>query len=117
MVAESLSALPDMTEQGAVPRCWRIWDSRSAPRDGMRAPENGFEPLGHFKSPYSSTGEDLAFVRFHAAWPVYCRNAQASVVTYHPPDKPVIVVRRLGRGLVAVVGDSCFAMNEKPGEG
>ena len=40
------------------------------------------------------------------------RDAQASVVTYHPPDKPVIVVRRLGRGLVAVVGDSCFAMNK-----
>ncbi len=54
----------------------------------------------------------MAFVRFHAAWPVYCKNSQASVVTYHPPDKPVIVVRRLGRGLVAVVGDSCFAMNE-----
>ncbi len=75
-------------------------------------PEGGYDPLGHFKSPFLNEGDYLAFVRFHAAWPVFCRDGGAVVVTVHPPDKPVIVVRRFGRGQVAVVGDTCFAMNK-----
>jgi hypothetical protein len=75
-------------------------------------PVNGFDPLGHFKSPYGRDSDYPAFVRFHAAWPVYCSDRQAVTVTSHSPDKPVIVLRRLGRGLVVVVGDSCFAMNK-----
>jgi len=34
------------------------------------------------------------------------------VVTQHQPGVPVIVVRRVGKGLVAVIGDTCFAMNK-----
>ena len=59
-----------------------------------------------------SDGENSAFVRFHAAWPVYCADQRASAVTYHSPGNPVIVLRRLGRGLVIVVGDSYFAVNK-----
>ena len=67
-------------------------------------------PLGHFKSPYFNGGDYYAFVRFHAAWPVYCDDPKALVVTAYKPEKPVIVVRRLRRGAVAVIGDTCFAM-------
>jgi len=75
------------------------------------------EPLGHFKSPYFNHGDYLAFVRFHAAWPVWYigpedERRQVLEVTHYPPDKPIIVVRRFGEGLVAVIGDTCFAMNK-----
>jgi hypothetical protein len=70
------------------------------------------QPLGHFKSPYLVRGDDQACVRFHAAWPVACDDPQALVVAQYPPDKPALILRRLGRGLVAVVGDTCFAMNK-----
>ena len=67
-------------------------------------------PLGHFKSPFFNGGDYYAFVRFHAAWPVYCDDPKAFVVTEYKPGKAVIVVRRLRRGAVAVIGDTCFAM-------
>jgi hypothetical protein len=67
-------------------------------------------PLGHFKSPFFNGGDYYAFVRFHAAWPVYCDDPNAFVVTEYKPGKAVIVVRRLRRGAVAVIGDTCFAM-------
>lgn len=70
------------------------------------------QPLGHFKSPYVSTGEYMAHVRFHAAWPVECTAADAQIVARGPGDTAVIVARRVGRGTVVVVGDTCFAMNK-----
>jgi hypothetical protein len=75
-------------------------------------PIGGPDPLGHFKSPFFDGGDYHAYVRYHAAWPIYCDDPDALVVSYAPPDKPLIVIRRLGRGLVAVVGDTCFAMNK-----
>ena len=76
--------------------------------EGSREPK----PLGHFKSPYFNGGNYLRYVRFHAAWPVTCDDPEALVVAYYPPDVPLIVVRRFGEGLVAVIGDTCFAMNK-----
>ncbi len=73
-------------------------------------PVGGYLPLGHFKTPYGEDGQ--RFVRFHAAWPVFCRDEQATVVTFYPPDHPLIVVRPLGSGRIAVIGDTCFAMNK-----
>ncbi len=69
-------------------------------------------PLGYFKNPFFEGGDYYAFVRFHAAWPVYCSDPQAMVLTKYSEGKPVIVARRLKKGVVAVIGDTCFAMNK-----
>jgi hypothetical protein len=69
------------------------------------------KPLGHFKSPYFSGGDYYAFVRFHAAWPIDCDDPNQLLISYHPPDVPVIALRRFGLGLVTVVGDTAFAQN------
>jgi hypothetical protein len=80
----------------------------------------GFEPkpLGHFKSPYFNSGNYLRYVRFHAAWPVWNdyleepkESPRAAAIAYAPPESPVIVVRRYGKGTATVIGDTCFAMN------
>jgi hypothetical protein len=75
-------------------------------RDGI------FEPLGYFKTPYFNNGERMAYVRFHAAWPIHCFDPDAQIITHYPPDKPLIVARRLGKGRIVVIGDSCFAQNK-----
>jgi hypothetical protein len=75
-------------------------------------PIGGPEPLGHFKAPYFDGGDYLAYVRYHAAWPIFCDDPEAMNVSYYPDDKPLIVVRRYGHGLAAVIGDTCFAMNK-----
>jgi hypothetical protein len=69
-------------------------------------------PLGYFKSPYLSSGVQQVFVRFHAAWAVYCNDPQARVIAYGHNDQPVIVMRKFGAGKVVVIGDTCFAMNK-----
>jgi hypothetical protein len=69
-------------------------------------------PLGHFKTPFFDGGDYRAYVRFHAAWPVDCDDPNALIVSHFPPDRPLIVIRRVGLGLVAVIGDTCFAMNK-----
>lgn len=83
---------------GGAPNMW-------AP--GLTEPK----PLGHFKSPFFDGGDYNCYVRYHAGWPVGPRLEQALVVSRYPGELPLIVVRRIGRGLVAVVGDTCFAMN------
>jgi hypothetical protein len=75
-------------------------------RDGL------FEPLGYFKSPYFNNGDRMAYVRFHAAWPISCSDPDAQIIAHYPTDKPLIVARRLGRGRVVVIGDTCFAQNK-----
>ncbi|MCX7590314.1 MAG: GldG family protein [Kiritimatiellae bacterium] len=69
-------------------------------------------PLGHFKSPYLDTGRYRVFVRFHAAWPVMATAEDAKVIAYGPGDRPVIWMRRIGKGKAVVIGDTCFAMNK-----
>ena len=101
---------PGRPQPAAAPRTsgsrWERLRRRSRARRTFRS------PLGHFKSPFFDGGKYYAYVRFHAAWPVYCDDAQALVVTQYRPGMPVIVVRRVGKGLVAVIGDTCFAMNK-----
>ncbi len=73
------------------------------------------EPLGHFKSPYLVGRDYQAYVRYWAAWPIDARDRLALLVSARPAspnDKPVILLRRVGKGLVTVVGDTCFAMNK-----
>jgi len=79
------------------------YDAAGAPR-----------PLGHFKSPFFDAHEQgyMAYVRFHSGWGVECPIQPQLVVTNFPPDVPLIVVLRKGNGLVAVIGDSGFAMNK-----
>lgn len=69
------------------------------------------KPLGYFKSPYFNGGDYLAFVRFYAAWPLDCEDPKQLLITYHPPDVPVIVLRRYEHGMVVVVADTAFAQN------
>jgi hypothetical protein len=70
-------------------------------------------PMGYFKSPYlSSADNQQAFVRFYAAWPVYCNDSQARVIAYGRNNVPVIIMRKFGKGKVTVIGDTCFAMNK-----
>jgi hypothetical protein len=70
-------------------------------------------PLGYFKSPYlSSADNQQAFVRFYAAWPVYCNDTQARVIAYGRNNVPVIIMKKFGKGKVTVIGDTCFAMNK-----
>ena len=70
------------------------------------------EPMGHFKSPYLSSGDQRVFVRFHAAWPVTCNDPSARVIAYGNNNLPVIMLRRLGAGKVVVIGDTGFATNK-----
>ena len=70
----------------------------------------------YFKLPYLyyPDGRARNFVRFHSGWPVECDcpKHRMSVVAAHPEDGPMIVVRNYGRGRVAVIGDSGFALNK-----
>ncbi len=78
--------------------------------DGVHAPET--VPMGHFKSPYLRSEEQRVFVRFHAAWPVVCREPDAQVIAYGRDNLPVIAMRRIGAGKVVVIGDTRFATND-----
>ncbi len=69
-------------------------------------------PMGHFKSPYLQSEDRRVFVRFHAAWPVLCTEADAQVIAYGRDNLPVIVLRRVGAGKVVVIGDTRFATND-----
>jgi len=70
------------------------------------------EPLGHFKSPYLESEGKRVYVRFHAGWPVACSDAGAHVMAYGRDNRPVMIMRRLGKGAVLLIGDTCFAMNK-----
>jgi hypothetical protein len=85
-----------------------IGDAADRPADWLRGPR----AMGFFKSPYYNGGSYLAHVRFHAAWPVVALADDAQVLAYGRGDLPVILMRRVGRGRVVVVGDTCFAMNK-----
>jgi hypothetical protein len=69
-------------------------------------------PLGHFKAPFFNGGNYMAYVRFHAAWPVICTDPNRLVISRYPSGEELIVMRRVGQGLVVVVGDSFFAANK-----
>lgn len=70
------------------------------------------KPLGYFKSPYFNGGDYLAYVRFWTAWPIESSDPDQLLVSFFPPDVPVIVLRRQGQGLAVVVGDTAFAHNK-----
>jgi len=69
-------------------------------------------PLGHVKLPYPDVPDAVNFVRIHAGWPIHCNDPTALVVSRADAALPVIIIKRYGEGLVAVVGDSGFAMNQ-----
>ena len=69
-------------------------------------------PWGYFKSPYLDFGGTYAYVRFDAGWPIYCTDLGARVIAYGPGNKPIILLRRIGKGKIVFVGDTGFAMNK-----
>jgi hypothetical protein len=70
------------------------------------------EPFGHFKSPYMESEGKRVYVRFHAAWPVAADDPNAHVFAYGRDDRPVMIMRRFGKGAVVLIGDTCFATNQ-----
>jgi hypothetical protein len=69
-------------------------------------------PMGRFKAPYLKSGNNLAHVRFHAAWPVWATDPNAQVVANGRGNLPVIQQVPVGKGRVVVVGDTGFIMNK-----
>jgi hypothetical protein len=86
---------------------FRIGQSATAEAAGRQP-----QALGHFKAPFFDGGSYLAYVRFHAAWPVLCGDPNRLVISRYPTGEELIVMRRLGQGLVVVIGDSFFATNK-----
>jgi hypothetical protein len=70
------------------------------------------QPLGYFKAPFFNGGKYMAYVRFFAGWRVLCDDPDRLVISQYPTGEELIVMRRLGKGLIVVVGDSFFAMNK-----
>jgi hypothetical protein len=116
----------DFVDQGGILICTAGYEDREPirplladfgfriglPCPGPSVPPPEPQPLGHFKSPYLRTGTQYQYVRFHAAWPVACTDPQAQVIAYGRNEVPVIILRRVGRGTIVVIGDTCFAMNK-----
>lgn len=75
-------------------------------------PEGEPYPLGHFKAPFFNGGDYVCYVRFHAAWPVFCVARESMPIALYPGDLSIITVRRYRKGLVAVIGDTYFATNK-----
>ena len=69
------------------------------------------EAMGHFKSPYLSSGDQRVHVRFNAAWPIACNDPGARVIAYGHDNLPVIILRQIGAGKVVVIGDTSFVTN------
>ncbi|MCE9613124.1 MAG: hypothetical protein K8T26_02540 [Lentisphaerae bacterium] len=68
--------------------------------------------MGFFKAPYFNAGDYMAYVRFHAAWPVTSTDSSARILAYGKGNLATILMRNIGRGKMIVVGDSAFAMNK-----
>ena len=119
-------ALRHFIDEGGTFVCTVGWDAAPPSRDlladfgfhvggkqaasGLAAAEP--KPLGHFKSPYIRTDDYAAHVRYHAAWTVQCDEPDVQVIAYGPNDTAIVLLRRIGRGKVIVVGDTGFAMNK-----
>ena len=88
--------------------------------EGPNNPEPEPQPMGHFKVPYvqSQQGQQQAFVRYHASWPIAYSGDEADVRTIAygrrigGKDLPCIMFRRFGKGKFVVIGDTSFAMNK-----
>jgi hypothetical protein len=131
--ASEIRIVREFVESGGIFICTVGWPEASASRallaelgfyvGGIGAATSGQpepKPYGHFKAPYFNGGDYMAYVRFHAAWPVESSDPQARPLAYGPrdpqaspdqPDPTVILMRRSGRGKIVVVADSEFATN------
>jgi len=139
-----MDALEKFVRGGGIFLCMVGYEHRAAAREmlarfdmgvgsgppgpkGEKAPEP--QPMGHFKAPYLDTGKYRVYVRFHAAWPVWCSAPQfkeSPGKPVHPwqtggkayglagdkREMPVIILRELGEGKAVLIGDTCFAMNK-----
>ena len=121
---DEIKMLVDYMEEGGV-LIYTVGKDRAGPSESLLAslgfrvgaahwsgdtPVNGLRPLGYFKTNYAELPD--AFVRFYASWPVACPDHTSEVISFYPPDNPLVILRRVGRGAVVLVGDTCFAMNK-----
>ncbi len=75
------------------------------------------EPLGHMRSMYMDVhpveGEPYQVgLVLYAGWPVQMLRDDGEVLAYGADERPVAVMRQVGRGRVVVIGDSHFALNK-----
>jgi hypothetical protein len=80
---------------------------------GSEIPEP--EPLGAFRQTYTGTGKEAWYVQCYAGWEVTCDSPEARPLILWSDAKtnrPFVLKRPFGRGVVAVIGDSYFAVNE-----
>ena len=69
-------------------------------------------PLSFFRAPFLNCETYVAYVRFFAAWRVICDDPARLVISQDLAGNELIVMRRLGKGLIVVVGDTFFATNK-----
>jgi hypothetical protein len=75
------------------------------------------EPMGHIRSIYLDAkqygaGDYQVGVRFFAGWPVVSLVEDVETLVHGTKDRPIVVARQLGSGVLIVVGDTGFAMNK-----
>jgi hypothetical protein len=73
---------------------------------GAEMPEA--QPLGWHKTPYLDAGRYRVFVRYWAAWPVGMDPNDAQILARGRGDKPVILMRAVGKGKFVLIGDAAF---------
>jgi hypothetical protein len=119
--ARELAVVRDFVAQGGIFIITAGYDSPSASHAllsefgfaiGAKSRVGEPEPMGHFKSPYLRSSDQQVYVRFHAGWPVMCKDDQAQVISYGREDMPIILVRQMGAGKVVAIGDACFASDQ-----
>lgn len=69
-------------------------------------------PMGSFFSRYINEERVKADALIHAGWEVRCTQPDATVNLRSADGRPVIVTRRVEKGVFAVIGDSQFALNK-----
>lgn len=85
------------------------WEEREASLPLLESFGLGIDniPLGWGMSDYKNTQ-----VRFHEAWPMVFDSSEEVEVTCKLLDFPVIVSKRYGKGVITVISDSYFLLNE-----
>ncbi len=87
------------------------------PPPTLLPPADSAEPRHerHFRSRYLSgeaTGGHDCYVWLHAAWPIQFLVPDIIPVVADFENRPLVAVRRIGKGKVVVIGDTGFAMNK-----
>ncbi len=81
------------------------------PDEKIREPN----PLGAFRQIFGEAANSQNFVTFYAAWPLRIENENARTFIYWADkdrEEPVVAGVQVGRGTLAVIADTYFAINQ-----